>query len=114
MSRAESFQRVAGAIESGDFAGVSEDDLAIADNDHANRLWRQWIAGGRVPLPLHDPEEGGDCVTDVLVRVSHMALSTDGRRLRMNVEHNGPLRLEPGDMIYVRRASPVPDPEKRR
>jgi hypothetical protein len=109
---AESFQRVAFALERRDFTGVTESDLAAVSHEHANKLYRAWVAGGKVPLPLHDPEDGDDCVKEVLVRVATRTLSTDGKRFRMSIEHEGPLKLFAGDMIFIRRASPLPDPER--
>lgn len=110
MSRAQSFQRVALALEKGDFTGVSEDDLAVCDNAQANNLYRQWIAGGREILPLYDPEIGDDCVDEVLVRVASRAQSHDGR-MRLTLEGHQPLRA--GDSVFIRRAIPLPDCERR-
>lgn len=112
MSRAEAFQRVAAALERRDFTGVSEDDLALCDHEHANSLYRQWLAGGRQPLPLYDDEEGNDCVDEVLVRIASRVQSIDGR-MRLTLEHHEPLRLFPGDTIFIRRSTPLRDQERR-
>lgn len=104
--RISAIQRVVGAVERRDFSGVSEDDLALADNEHANRLYRQWLADDRYPVP---DEDGINCNYDVLVSVS--AVSGFGDRHRIVIEHPVRLELEPGDLLYIRRP-PRPDPDR--
>ncbi len=109
MDRISAIQRVVGAVERRDFSGVTEDDLALADNEHANRLYRAWIANERMPVP---DDNGISCNDDVLVSVS--SVSGFGDRHRIVIEHHERLELEPGDLIYIRRRTPIRDPERRR
>lgn len=109
MSRIDAIQRVVGAVEHRDFSGVSEDDLALADNASANRMYRDWVAGGWVPLP---DDEGLTCNDDVLVKVVHVT-DFDGHH-RIIIDHHVHLQLQQGDLIYIRRRTPVRAPERRR
>lgn len=109
MDRITAIQRVVGAVEKRDFTGITDDQMALADNEVANKLYRQWVAGGRVPLPA---DEALDCNTDVLVAVSTVS-GFDGH-FRVVIDHHVPLALEPGDLIYIRRRTPIRDPERPR
>ncbi|MBU2302619.1 MAG: hypothetical protein KJ944_08485, partial [Alphaproteobacteria bacterium] len=84
----------------------------LCDHELANKHYRQWIANGRQPLPLYDPEDGNDCIDEVLVRIASRVQSVDGR-MRLTLEHHEPLRLFPGDTIFIRRSTPLRDQERR-